>query len=334
MTNCAAGRAPPIGPAAASGDGSGRFLPWIVALMVYLAALSLAGMMALHGMIERWDESLAGTLTVQLPPGDQSQLDAVLAVLRATPGVVSAKPLDDAANAALLEPWLGSGARRSPSCSCRASSTSAWTATRAAIAPRSPTPSRRRRRERGSTTTGAGSTGCSRPRFAVELVAAAIVVMVGAAAVLSIVFATRTSLAIHHGVVEVLHLIGARDGYHRRASSSGRRCASACAAGSSGSSLAGAHASRAAPGRRSGAGEALTAAVDALPSSRSTPLQWRVLLLLAPVAGLTALVDGAAHRAACPGDDAVTDRPAGDMAALAAPPASARRRAASACTAG
>ena len=27
-------------------DGSGRFLPWIVALMVYIAALALAGMMA------------------------------------------------------------------------------------------------------------------------------------------------------------------------------------------------------------------------------------------------------------------------------------------------
>src|SRR3954465_6665855 len=51
-----------------AGDGSGRFLPWIIALMVYLAALALAGMMALHGAIERWDSALVGTLTVQLPP--------------------------------------------------------------------------------------------------------------------------------------------------------------------------------------------------------------------------------------------------------------------------
>src|ERR1700690_754285 len=88
-------------------DGSGRFLPWIIALMVYLAALAIAGMMALHGTIGRWDSSLAGTLTIQLPPGDPAQLDAVMAALRSMQGVQSATALDAAANAALLEPWLG-----------------------------------------------------------------------------------------------------------------------------------------------------------------------------------------------------------------------------------
>ncbi|HMK68596.1 MAG TPA: cell division protein, partial [Stellaceae bacterium] len=55
-----------------------------------------------------------------------------------------------------------------------------------------------------------------RTGLALQAVAVAIVVLVGAAAVLAVVFATRTGLAVHHAVVEVLHLIGARDGYIAR----------------------------------------------------------------------------------------------------------------------
>ena len=93
----------------ADGDGSGRFLPWLIGAMVYLAALALAGMMVLQGAIERWDSALAGTLTVQLPAGADGNVEAVLALLRATPGVIRAEPLDETANTALLEPWLGHG---------------------------------------------------------------------------------------------------------------------------------------------------------------------------------------------------------------------------------
>src|SRR5260221_2745123 len=91
------------------GDGAGRFLPWIIGLMVYLAALALAGMMALQGAIGRWDGALAGTLTVQLPAGASGELEKALALLRSTPGVERAEPLDQAPNAALLERWLGPG---------------------------------------------------------------------------------------------------------------------------------------------------------------------------------------------------------------------------------
>ena len=47
-------------------DPSGRFLPWLVALMVYLAALALVCAMAMAKMVERWDTGLSGTITVQV----------------------------------------------------------------------------------------------------------------------------------------------------------------------------------------------------------------------------------------------------------------------------
>src|SRR5262249_27992947 len=92
-------------------DSSVRFLPWIIGLMVYLAGLALAGTLVLNGTLARWDRSLTGTLTVQLPAADSGKNDDALApvlqILRATPGIKSAEPLDAEATARLLEPWPG-----------------------------------------------------------------------------------------------------------------------------------------------------------------------------------------------------------------------------------
>ena len=91
-------------------DASGRYLPLLVAIMVYLAALALAGALAMHKLAERWDTGLAGALTVQLPAEsgkDGPELAAVVAALRATPGVLTVETMDNRAMNALLEPWLG-----------------------------------------------------------------------------------------------------------------------------------------------------------------------------------------------------------------------------------
>ena len=46
-----------------------------------------------------------------------------------------------------------------------------------------------------------------------ELLAGAVVILIGLAAVATVVFTTRMGLSIHRNVIELLHLIGARDGY-------------------------------------------------------------------------------------------------------------------------
>jgi cell division transport system permease protein len=268
-------------------DGSGRFLPWIIALMVYLAALAIAGMMALHGTIGRWNESLAATVTIQLPPGDPAQLDAVMAALHATPGVQSARPLDAAANAALLEPWLG------PSVAI------AELQLPRLIDVRMDTQSRRDRAalaERVAAIVPGARLADDRhwldrlfaTALAFELIAGAIVVMVGGAMILSIVFATRTSLAIHHGVVEVLHLIGARDGYIA-SQFQWQALRLALRGGGVGLVLAGLTLLALRQAAGTGAAVALSSTVNALPNFALEPVQWLALLLLAPVAGLTAL---------------------------------------------
>lgn len=196
-------------------DSSVRFLPWIIALMVYLAGLALAGTLVLQGTLQRWDASLSGTLTVQLPPpgdGKPDALAAALALLRPVRGVTSAEPLSPEATRRLVEPWLGT----------------ALTAAELAlpqlidlrIDPAAPPDLAALRARLAAAVPGAvlDDHRLWLDRLAglvlsIEATALAIVLLIGGAAVLTVVFTTRAGLAVHHAVVEVLHLIGARDGY-------------------------------------------------------------------------------------------------------------------------
>jgi cell division transport system permease protein len=199
-----------------SRDGSVRFLPWIIALMVYLAGIALAGTLVLDGVLKRWDHGLVGTLTVQLPMAEDGKSDGGLAVvlrlLRATPGVISAQALDRDAISRLIEPWLGTSLspaelalpqlidlRVDPE---KPPDLATLRVRLAAAAPNAVLDDHRQWVERL-----AGLV------LSIEVTALGIVLLIGAAAVLTVVFTTRAGLAVHHGVIEVLHLIGARDGY-------------------------------------------------------------------------------------------------------------------------
>ena len=199
-------------------DGSGRFLPWLIALMVYLAGLALAGTLVLNSALQRWDRSLSGTLTVQLPPapsdpgkGDGGLADT-LQLLRITPGVVSAEPLSSEAISRLVEPWLGNS----------------FTAEELAL-PRlidlridlDQPPDLAVLKTRLAAAAPGAVLDDHRPLFdrlallmlSIEVTTLAILALIGATAVLTVVFTTRTGIAVHHAVIEVLHLIGAQDGY-------------------------------------------------------------------------------------------------------------------------
>ncbi len=200
-------------------DGSGRFLPWIVALMVYLASLALAGTLVVADAVTRWDRGLTGTLTVELPAAQSGRADgaveAALKVLRSTSGVTRADAFDAKRTAALLAPWLGTDIDAADLPLPRLIDVqiephagvdlTALAERLAAAAPGAQLDDHRRWLNR-----------VLRTAVAIELVAGVLVALVGLAAVLSVIFATRTGLAVHHGIVEVLHLIGARDGYIAR----------------------------------------------------------------------------------------------------------------------
>lgn len=207
-------------------DTPSRTVPWIIALMVYLAALALAGTMLLNELAARWDAGLAGSLTVQMPSpaepppagaaGDpDAQLAAALAVLRETPGVASATALERREIAALLEPWLGPGSYTAELPLPRLIDVTLDAATRIdleALAGRL-----------GEVAPGALVEDHALWRRqlvslarSIQVATLAVVGLIAVAAILVVVFATQAALSTHGEVIEVMHLVGAHDDYLAR----------------------------------------------------------------------------------------------------------------------
>ncbi|MEM6384829.1 MAG: FtsX-like permease family protein [Pseudomonadota bacterium] len=81
------------------------------AAMAFLAVFAIALNLATGELANRWEAELAGTATVRVPPsGDiEARAEAVLVALSQTPGVVTARRVDDEEQLMLLAPWFGEG---------------------------------------------------------------------------------------------------------------------------------------------------------------------------------------------------------------------------------
>ena len=188
--------------------------------MVYMAALALAGTLVLNALAERWDRDVRGTLTVQIPPGagsrdDEERLRAALDIFRELPGVAYAEPLDQGRLMALLEPWLG-GMEATADLPLPQ-------LIDVALTPDAKPDMAALSRRLAAAVPGATIDDHSiwlarlvRMVRAVEALAAAILVLIGASTVGTVIFTTRTGLAVHQEAIEVLHLIGAQDAYIAR----------------------------------------------------------------------------------------------------------------------
>ncbi|MDP7215339.1 MAG: cell division protein [Rhodospirillales bacterium] len=201
-------------------DAISRFLPWLIAFMVYLACLALAGMLTLGAVAERWDTGISGTLTVQIIPSESSaaapkevrRIEAALDILRTTPGIAGAEVIGEDRIMALLEPWLGSigGSGDLPLPRLIDVELKAGAEVDTAAL------SKRLRQAVPGTTVddhGVWLDKLVRLLRAVEILASLVLLLIGSATVGTVVFTTRTGLAIHQEVIEVLHLIGAQDSY-------------------------------------------------------------------------------------------------------------------------
>lgn len=205
-----------------SRDPSVRLVPWIIGLMAYLACLMLAGSLLLSELLGQWSSGLNGTVTVQVLPRERepakvldARVEKLVRILERTDGITGARaiPLDEIA--ALLEPWLGGA-----------------TALEALPLPRlidvrldliDPPPMDELKTMLSNADPGAllDDHGVWQDQLAdlvgaLELVAGFVVLLVGLATVGIIIFATRSGMAAHQDVIEVLHLIGAEDGYVAR----------------------------------------------------------------------------------------------------------------------
>lgn len=215
-------------------DGMGRFLPWLVALMVFLATLAAAAAQSLASWGSRWDGGFSGSVTVQISPlrapapapapvgagaggqaGDDldSRVQAVLQALGDAPGVSNARPLSMTDAQRLVEPWLGDGAlARDLPLPALIDVTVTPDADIAALRQRLTAAAP------GVTVEEPGTWLKDLQRLALlaEAVAICVVLLIGGAAVVVVSFAARAGLAMHQEEVELLHVMGATDAYIAR----------------------------------------------------------------------------------------------------------------------
>lgn len=205
-------------------DQISRFLPWLVAFLVYLGILSLTAMLALDGVAERWKAGAAETLTVEVPASggkrvEPARMKRLTKVIVGTPGVIGAQPMSRGRILALIEPWfgpgfsLGEGARDLPLPDLI--DVSVDPDNRPDVA----TLQKRLRSVISGVVVddhGIWLGGLVNLVRMAEVLASVFVLVVGAVTVGTVIFTTRTGLSIHHDVIEVLHLTGARDSYVAR----------------------------------------------------------------------------------------------------------------------
>ncbi|WGI21630.1 FtsX-like permease family protein [Amylibacter sp. IMCC11727] len=87
-----------------------RLTTFTAAAMAFLTVFALALSLATGRLAARWDAELARTSTIRIsaPEGQMAaQSQAVLEVLRTTPGIASARVMSDEEQRKLLEPWFG-----------------------------------------------------------------------------------------------------------------------------------------------------------------------------------------------------------------------------------
>lgn len=198
-------------------DAHSRFLPWLISFMVFLAVLAIGGILVLNATAARWDQGVGGTLTVQIAASDdaaqdQRNLQEVLNVIAGTSGIERYLLIEEERMLSLLAPWLGEGASAADLPLPRL--IDIGLADEAQFDLKAFTRSIQLR----VTEATVDDHRVWLQRLvnlirSVELVALSVLAFIALATTGTVIFTTRTGLAVHKEAIEVLHLIGAQDSY-------------------------------------------------------------------------------------------------------------------------
>ncbi|MDF2998933.1 MAG: putative cell division protein [Xanthobacteraceae bacterium] len=210
-------RARPLSPIVPGSTVTGHALVAVVAIMTFLAALTVGTVASVRTLASGWTAEISREVTIQIKPADGLDIEAALAratqVTRSTPGVAAARPLAAAETAKLLEPWLGAGIdvtnlpvpRLIVVTLASNAEPAAIQALKASLAAQVPSASLDDHRQ--------WSARLSSTARAVVVMGLGVLALVSAATILSVVFATRAAVAAGRPIVEVLHFVGARDSF-------------------------------------------------------------------------------------------------------------------------
>ncbi len=195
---------------------AGRALIAVVAIMTFLASITMGAALAVRTTAGQWRGDVTREITIQIRAGDPKTTDAQVAlaaeIAGKTPGVASTHVLTQAETGQLLEPWLGSGldlgelpVPRMVVVRLDGATPLDMSALKRTLGDQIPTATLDDHRM--------WSHRLSAMAEGVTLAGIGLLALVGVATVLTVVFATRAAVATNRTVVEVLHFVGAKDGF-------------------------------------------------------------------------------------------------------------------------
>jgi cell division transport system permease protein len=198
---------------------SARALIAIIAIMTFLASLTTGVVMLVRAAANEWQADVAREFTIQIRPvaGHDIEMEVVKAavIARASAGIAEVRPYSKEETTRLLEPWLGSGLQiddlpvpRLIVVRITPGAAPDLAQLRQTLAEQIPGVSLDDHR---------GFVDRMRAMTrAVVVLGIGVLLLVLAATVLSLAFATRAAIATNRPVIEVLHLIGAKDSFIAR----------------------------------------------------------------------------------------------------------------------
>lgn len=191
---------------------AGATLIFVIAIMAFLACLTLGAVAMINGSAARWQSDISNEVTIQIKPADgQVMEDSIRTASRialADSAVSKVTVLNDEATARLLEPWLGSGLKLAElpvpkllMVAIKEGATPDFDMMRARIESEVPGASLDDHRawvERLTTMAGT-----------MVAIGTTVFFLMMAATITTVIFATRGAMAGNREVVEVLHFVGA-----------------------------------------------------------------------------------------------------------------------------
>lgn len=205
-------QAPIVPPA----NVAGHALILVIAIMTFLSCLTLGAVTLVRDTASTWQSQIAREATIQIRPAEGFDIESALAsaqqVATSFSGVRSAAVVDRAATMRLLEPWLGTGfdidelpVPRLVIVTIDPSNPPNFASLRAAITEAVPQATLDDHRNWVDRLIAMANTTVT--------IGFSVLILMLAATMLAIVFATRGAMAGNGHIIEVLHFVGAEPGF-------------------------------------------------------------------------------------------------------------------------
>ena len=190
---------------------AGRTLLLLITIMGFLSAVTLGGVVLVQKSAIAWSADVGREVTIQIRPVEgevmDSNLRTAVSLAEATPGVAAARALTIEESQQLLEPWLGAGLDLTAIEIPRLVVVQLADPVEADIEGLG----RNLAAVKGASldTHAAWRQQLNTMAGTIVLSGLLVLILIGAATVLAIIFATRGAMATNREIVDVLHYIGA-----------------------------------------------------------------------------------------------------------------------------